>query len=193
MDVYGVARPVAVHADVLDLDALRFELLHHVAGIPRALKIEGMVGHARPGAGFCVENAQAGATDLEPHHVGTGHLVARGLLRPQRVAIETDHRLERLRVQVPGPETAHFVGHRFPSPWPVRPDLPAIISRMLQPDGLTRTRRRRSLCLGERSVVSTGSGRPRWHQALGGARRVCRGPDARSEPGQTPTPPDGPR
>src|SRR4029453_13885293 len=82
-----------------------------------------MVGHTRPGAILRVENPQARATALEPPPVGAGHLVTRGFLRPQRVPIETDHRLERLRVHIPGSETAHFVGHRFASSWPVCPSL----------------------------------------------------------------------
>ena len=59
IEVYGVAGPTAVHPDVLNLDAFGFELPDHGVGIPRALEVEGVVGHTRPGTVFGVEDAAA--------------------------------------------------------------------------------------------------------------------------------------
>src|SRR5262245_58205246 len=70
VDIHGVARAIAVHPDVLHLDALCFQLLHHGIGLPRALEVEGVVRHTRSGAVLGVKEAQAGAAELEPYYVG---------------------------------------------------------------------------------------------------------------------------
>src|SRR5712691_9566483 len=101
VDIHGVARPSAVQADVFDLDALRFQLFYHGVGVPRALEFEGVVGYARPGTVLGVEQAQAGAAQLEPHYVSTRHLVTHGLLRAQHVPVEVDRRLQVFGVGVP--------------------------------------------------------------------------------------------
>src|SRR5262249_59423768 len=95
------------------------------------LKVEGMGGHTGTRTVLGAEDAQAGATELEPHHVGAGHLVTCRLLSAQNVPVEPDGRFEGFSIDVPRPETAHFVGHR-PPPL-VRFRSPnAIISRMLR-------------------------------------------------------------
>src|SRR5262245_41714957 len=57
VDIHRIARPIAVHTDILHLHALGFEFLHHDVGIPWALEVEGVVGHAGSGAVLGVEEA----------------------------------------------------------------------------------------------------------------------------------------
>src|SRR5712692_1002925 len=103
-----------MHPDVLHLDALGLQLLHHDVGIPWALEVEGVVWHARPGTALGVEDAEAGAASPEPYHVGARHLMTRGLLRAQHLAIEAGRGLEVLGIDVPRTQTVHFVWHRSP-------------------------------------------------------------------------------
>ena len=87
--------------DVLHLGALGLQLLPHDVGIPWALNVKGMVGHAWPGTVLAVEKAQARAPKPAPHHVGTCHLVMPGLLCAQHVSLEANRRLEVFGIDVP--------------------------------------------------------------------------------------------